>query len=429
MTTKELQNELQKTFEQFKNENDALIEQVKKTGAENATTRQNVENLNKRIDELQDALSKCVERNDELEASVNRLALGGADTQANNDVAKHLEVFNALTGQSLDAKAYSEYTKALETYMRRGEKVGGIANALSVGSDPSGGYWVTPDRSGALQQKIYETSPMRQLCNVVTISTDALEGPIDNDEVSTGWTSETAPRSQTDTPQVGKYRIEVFEQYAKPRVTQQLLDDAAFPVEQWLLDKVADKFSRTENTAFLTGDGSGKPRGLLNYSIVSTDDSTRAWDAIQYVPSGKSGGFADDDPADALIDLVYKLKNAYRPGAAFLANRTTYAAIRKIKSDTTEQYLWQPGLQAGQPATLLGYPAIEAEDMPAIGAGSYSIIFGDFRAAYTIVDRQGVRLLRDPYTAKPYVVLYLTKRVGGGLVNGEAVKVMKFSAS
>jgi HK97 family phage major capsid protein len=431
---KDLLNQQTKTWNDFKAENDKRLKEIEKNGAANATTVQNVEKLNSTIDELQSKFNDAQRRASELEAAVNRINLSGGASNIAADAEtfnRNLKVFNRLTGRDNEADDYRNYRKAVDAYLRSGDKAisNEMRNALSVGAESSGGYWVLPDTSGQMVTKVYETSPMRALASVTTISSDALEGPVDNDQATSGgWVTEKTAPSNTATAKVGKWRIEVHTQYAMPKVTQQLLDDVAFPVESWLQQKTNDILDRTETTAFFTGNGSGKPRGFLDYTIVTTADSSRAWDNLQYVASGAAGDWAASNPADKIIDLIYTLKNYYRTGASFVAARVTYAGIRKFK-DTTGQYLWAPGLTAGQPATLLNFPAIEAEDMPQIAANSYSLAFGNFKMGYQIVDRAGISTLRDPYTAKPYVLFYSTKRVGGGLINGEAIKVMKFAAS
>lgn len=273
-------------------------------------------------------------------------------------------------------------------------------------------------------QKVFETSPMRQYAAAQTIGTDALEGLYDLDEASAGWVGETESRPETDTPQLQRWRIPVHEQYAKPHATQKLLDDATIDMEAWLENKVRDKFARVENAAFVNGDGVNKPRGFLTYGAGTTLPGT-----IEQIATGVNGGFAAaPDGGDALIDLITALKMPYRASAVFAMNRTTTGAVRKLK-DSDGAYLWRPGIAAGQPATLLGYPQAPLEDMPDFNAtGALAIAFGDFRQAYQIVDRMGIRVLRDPYSNKPYVQFYSTKRVGGDVVNFEALKLLAFEA-
>lgn len=316
------------------------------------------------------------------------------------------------------------YKQAFQTYMRKGEQIMGAqeAKALSVGSDPDGGFVVNPDMSGRIVTRVFETSPMRAYASVQVISTDALEGLFDLNEASSGWVGETEARPETGTPALGKWRIAVHELYAMPTATQKLLDDAEIDMESWLASKVADKFARDEAAAFVNGNGVGKPRGFLSYAGGTTLPGT-----IERIKTGANGAFvAAPNGGDALIDALYGLKSPYRVNATWFMNRSTAKLVRKLK-DTDGAYLWAPGIVAGQPATLLGYPVASFEDMPDPATGSLSIAVGDMRAAYQIVDRAGIRTVRDPYSAKPYVQFYTTRRVGGDVVNFEAIKLLEFA--
>jgi len=299
--------------------------------------------------------------------------------------------------------------------------------ALSVGSDPDGGHVVDPDTTGRMVQRQFDTSPMRAYAAVQMISTDALEGMHDVDEVSSGWVSETGSRPETDTSELDAWRIPVHEQYAEPRATQKLLDDAYIDIEMWLADKVADKFTRTENAAFVTGDGVGKPRGFLDYGDWDTAGVYQLG-AIEQFDTGASGAFASDpNGPDVLYDAIYALQDRYKAGAAWFANRGTYGTIRKMQ-DSNGMYMWQPSVAAGEPATLAGYPTAVFEDMPNIAANSLSLAFGNMGEAYQVVDRMGIRVLRDPFTAKPYIKFYTTKRVGGDVIDFAALKIVKFAS-
>lgn len=299
--------------------------------------------------------------------------------------------------------------------------------ALQAGSDPDGGYLLPASTTGATVKKIYDQSVMRQICNVQTISTNKISGLIDNDEASAGWVSELGTRSDSDTPQVGKWEIEAFELYAMPKASQTLLDDAAVDVEAWLAQHVADKIARVESTAFWQGTGVGQARGLTTYTTAATADSSRSWGQFEHVKSGANGAFHTTQ-FDPVVEMIGAMKPQYLNNARFVMTRAVRTAARKLKESTTNRYLWEPGMQAGAPDTLMGYPVLTDEFMPALTTDSLSLAFGDFRAAYTIVDRIGIRTLRDPFTAKPYVVFYTTKRVGGGAVNFEAVKFIKFAS-
>ncbi len=326
---------------------------------------------------------------------------------------------------------YTQYKSAFFNLIRHGDIERLSADerkAMSAGSDPDGGYLLPAPTVGRMVKRVWEQSIMRQIASVQSISTDSLEGIVDNDEADAGWVSEIGTRNDTDTPQVGKYRIEAHEMYAQPKVTQKLIDDAATDVEAWLADKVADKFARIEGAAFWNGNGVGQPRGLASYPTAATTDDTRPWGTFEHVNTGASGDF-HTTKADPLQDLLGSFKDQYLQGASFVMRREVRTKIRKMKEATSDRYLWEPSLQAGQPDRLLGYPTRIDQYMPALASGSLSLAFGDFKEAYTIVDRIGVRTLRDPYTAKPYIRFYSTKRTGGGAINFEAVKFLRFASS
>lgn len=422
---KDLIEELNTAFSQFKAANDERIKAIEAKGSADPLLEQKVNAANAEISKLSAQLK-------DVETAQARVTNVGGDTKP-SDEAKHAAQFFALVrgkpvglADTVDLAAYRAYKQGLDAYMRLGKDglTPDVRAALSVGSDPAGGYFVTPDMSGRMAQLIFESSPIRQIADVQTISTDALEGNADLDEASSGWVGEASARTETNTPDVGRWRIPVMEQYAMPKTTQRLLDDSAVDVGSWLEGKVADKASRTENNAFVVGDGVNKPRGFLTYAAGTP--SKAAWQKIVQVTTGVSGGFAASKPGDKLIDLVFGLKAFYRNGAQWVMSRLTVAEVRKL-ADGQGNYLWQPNFGTQQGATLLGYPISEAEDMPAIAANSLSIAFGNFKLAYQIVDRQGIRVLRDPYTAKPHILFYATKRVGGDVVNFEAIRILKFA--
>jgi HK97 family phage major capsid protein len=325
----------------------------------------------------------------------------------------------------MSAKSMDEYKAAHSVYMRKGAEAlsQDERKALSVGNDPSGGYVVYPDMSGQIVTKVDETSPMRAFASIQVISTDALEGLFDLERAAAVWVGETQARAQTATPNLGKWRIPVHELSAMPAATQKLLDDAALDMEGWLAGKVAAEFALAENAAFVNGNGVDKPRGFLTYAAGTTLPGT-----IERFNTGVNGGFAAaPNGGDVLIDALYGLKAPYRANATWFMNRATTKTVRKLK-DSDGAYLWSPGIAAGQPATLLGYPVAAFEDMPDPAEDSLSIAVGDMRAAYQIVDRAGIRVLRDPYTAKPFILFYTTKRTGGDVVNFEALKLIEFTS-
>jgi HK97 family phage major capsid protein len=408
--------QLNAAFEEFKAKNDERIEALSKGKADTVLNEQ-VDRINATITELQSNLADVAAK----------AASRGLNAAGDEDVAKAAKAFAKERGVDVSPEDYQAYANGLNVYMRRGGNTpASVMAAMSVGSDPDGGYTVTPDTSGRIVKKIYETSPMRQVAAVTTIGTDRLEGFNDLGEGTAGWVGETQARPETDTPQLGKWEIPVHEMYAFPKATQKLLDDSMFDIESWLADKTAEKFIRTENAAFLNGDGVLKPRGLLTYPTAATADATRAWGTFQHILTGTDGTFGTTtNGTDKLIDLVYSVKAGYRANANFMTSRATIAAIRKIK-DGQGNYAWQPSLSALSGGTILGFNVVEAEDMPAMAADSLSLAFGDFREAYQIVDRIGIRVLRDALTDKPKIGFYTTKRVGGAAISFEAVKFLKF---
>jgi HK97 family phage major capsid protein len=375
-----------------------------------------------------DALQKQV---DEIEKKAGRMNLGaGAGVNQEKLVAEaiqHKRTQMAALGQlkadtiirpeDVNVEEYKAYAEAFNIYLRRDEK-GVDMKTMSVGSDPDGGFFVTPSRSARMLTIVYESSPMRELATVETIGTDALELPIDEDEADAGWVGETDVRtSNIGTPQIGIQRIPVHEIYAKPKATQKLLEDGSIDVGAWLERKIGEKHARVEATAFVTGNGVKKARGILTYS------NGTARGQIEQIVSGGATSIT----FDGLINTVTSLKEPYHPGAAWLMRRATEGAVLLLKG-SDGQYLWRPAVEAGKPSTLLGYAVRHAADMPSVAASALAVAFGNFKAGYTIVERAGVSVLRDPYSSKPFVEFYARKRVGGDVVNFEAFKLMVISA-
>lgn len=407
-----------KTFADFKVENDTRLKELEK-GINDPIQADKVNKINISLDEVRAEITKIMEK-----FAANDLAGSGATS----DIQAQAKAFSKTVGHDVSAEDLGKYANGLDAYMRVGaenRRFSDVRNLMEVGSDPAGGYTVTPDMSGRIIKKIFETSPARQLFSVMSIGTDAVEGLIDRDDLDTGWVGEKQARPETGTPDLGKWRIDVHEQYAMPKVTQKLLDDSSFDIESWLSARVADKFARVENTATFSGDGVNKPRGILTYTTAATADATRAWQVFEHIASGGTAGITN---TDFLINLVMALKAAYRTGANWTMNRKTLGYIRTLK-DGNGNYLWQPDFGQRQGGTLLGYDIVEAEDMPDIASNALSVGFGNFKAAYQIVDRMGIRVLRDPYTEKGFVKLYTTKRIGGDALDFDAAKFMKFSVS
>ena len=327
------------------------------------------------------------------------------------------------------AKAQDAGTKAfVDTYLRKGLEGGVELKSFNATSGEAGGYAVPREIDERIDATLKAISPIRAIANVVKVGSSGYRKLVTTGGAPSGWVAETDARIETATPAFHEIVPPFGELYANPAASQAMLDDAAFDVEAWLAGEIATEFARAEGQAFVAGNGTNKPRGFLTYPTTNEADAVRAFGSVQYVASGAAGGFAAASPQDRLIDLVQALRAPYRQGASFVMNAGTLAVIRKFKT-ADGAFLWQPGLTEGQADRLLGYPVIESEDMPDIAANSLSIAFGNFRAGYLIAERSETAILRDPFTHKPFVHFYAVKRVGGGVTNSEAIKLMKFSAS
>ncbi len=321
-------------------------------------------------------------------------------------------------------KAFSAYLRSGDDDALRGLEV--EEKALSTAVAAEGGYLVDPQTAESVASVLRGAASVRAIANVVTVEATAYDVLIDHTDIGSGWASETAAQTETGTPQIDRISIPLHELSALPKASQRLLDDSAFDVEGWLAGRIADKFGRAEAAAFVSGDGIDKPTGFLNYTSVPAD--TAVWGEIGYVATGAAGDFSATEPADAIVDLVYALGAQYRANATFIMNSKTAGAVRKMK-DADGRFLWSDGLAAGEPARLMGYPVLIAEDMPDIAADATAIAFGDFNAGYTIAERPDMRILRDPFSAKPNVLFYATKRVGGDVSDFAAIKLLKFAVS
>lgn len=332
-----------------------------------------------------------------------------------------------VSGLQPGSSANSPEMKAFDVFARTGRELPEL-KAMNAGDDAAGGYLVPEHIELTLTKYLREISPMRRLARVVNTEVSQYSFPHSTGGTGYTWVGEEGSRPETAAPGLKMVDVPVKEVYASPKITQKLLDDNAFNLETWLVDELSEAFGDGEGDAFINGDGVLKPRGLFTYTAVSTADASRAHDEFQYIPTGGAGDWAGSNPSDALITLIHAVKPRYRRSSSWLLSPEVLEDIRKFK-DGQGNYLWQPSAQAGQPSMLLGYPVEEDENLPAIGSNSLSAAFGDFSRAYTIVDRR-TSFLRDPYTAKPYVVFYSTKRVGGGGARDtRAVKFLKFAAS
>jgi HK97 family phage major capsid protein len=324
--------------------------------------------------------------------------------------------------------AAREHKAAFESYIRAGESAGLReleTKAMSVGSNPDGGYLVPEEIEREIGRRLAHVSPIRSIAGVREMSGAVYKKPFMTTGPATGWVGETAARPTTNSPVLDELSFPAAEIYAMPAATPALLEDAAVNLDEWIAGEVEQAFAEQEGAAFVNGDGTNKPKGFLQYTKVA--EASWSWTNIGFIKTGVNGGFPAATPIDPLVDLVYALKAGYRQNGTFVMNRKTQSAIRKLK-DEDGQYLWAPAAQAGGRASLMTFPVVEAEDMPDIATDSYSVAFGDFRRGYLVVDRQGVRVLRDPYSAKPYVLFYTTKRVGGGVQDFDAIKLLKFAA-
>ncbi len=417
MEVKEFIEQFQKDWSDFKKTNDEIL----KAKAEGKS----VGELETKLAKINEALEKNAEVGERLAKIETSLRRTGGDTKGemSADQIEHKAAFNQWFRKG-DEKGLAELEK----------------KALSVNDDTAGGFMVHADINGRIIKRIFETSPVRRFAAVQTISTDALEGLVDANQADYGWVAESGTRGQTATPKIGMWRIPTHEIYAQPAATQKLLDDAAWNSEEWLSEKAADRFARAENYAFVLGTGDGMPRGFLATDKIL--DTTPSYDnyindkKVGYIKTGVNNDFpvapssgSDPGVGDPLVTLMQSLKSQYRemPGTAWAMHRTTVGRVRRLR-DNFGRYIWEPGF-GGTPQTLFGYPIAEFNDMPQLGAtNKFAIAFGNFREAYQIVDRLGIRVLRDPYTAKPHVLFYTTKRVGGDVLNYEALKLLSFSA-
>jgi HK97 family phage major capsid protein len=323
-------------------------------------------------------------------------------------------------------------TKSAETggyvdrYLRRGIEGGLELKAADNSSSGAGGFAVPREIDEEIQRTLVARSPIRAIANVVKVGSSNYRKLIANGGTPSGWTGFDAARPESGTPTFSEIVPPSGELYANPAASQQMLDDAMFDVEQFLATEIATEFARAEGKAFVSGTGVNQPLGFLTSPTAITADSARAMGTLQTIGTGVAGAFPAASPQDKLLDLIQSLRQPYRQGAVFVMNSATAAIIRKFKT-SDGAFVWQPGLMSGQPATLLGYLLIEAEDMPDVAANSLSVAFGNFRQGYVIAERGETSILRDPYTHKPYVHFYATKRVGGIVANSEAIKLLRFA--
>ena len=337
-----------------------------------------------------------------------------------NMIAARPPLAGAVETGAPHQKAFNAYLRSGEDDGLRGLELEGKSLSTAVNSD--GGYLVDPATSDTVKSVLNATASIRSIASVVNVEATSYDVLVDHGEVGTGWATETGNLTETDPPLIDRITIPLHELSARPKASQRLLDDSAFDIESWLASRIADKFARAEAAAFVNGDGVDKPKGFLTHSTV--DNDIWGWGNLGYVPTGVDG----DVTAEAIIDVVYALGAEYRANATFVMNSKTAGIVRKLK-DNDGRFLWTDGLTVGQPATLMGYPVLVAEDMPDAGIGADAIAFGDFAAGYTVAERPDLRVLRDPFSAKPHVLFYATKRVGGDVSDFAAIKLLKFATA
>lgn len=388
----EILERLHGAFETFKAENDARLTDLKK-GQEDIVRNEKVDRISAAVGDLQEALDKANER-------IANLSMGGATANA---------------GRAVDP----EYTKAFRAHFTKGE----INASLNKGTASEGGYLAPTEWDRTITDKLVILSPMRQICAVQQISVNSFSKLFNNRGTASGWVGETAARPETAAATFGTLTYTTGELYANPSATQTILDDALVNLETWLAGEIETEFAYQEGISFVSGNGTNKPTGLLTYVTGAANAAAHPFGAIGLVNSGAAAALT----ADGLLNLTYALPSELTGNARFIMNRSTHNKVRLLK-DGQSNYLWQPSYQAGQPASLLGYPITEIAAMPDVAAGAKAIAFGDFARGYLIIDRIGTRILRDPFTNKPYVHFYTTKRVGGGLLNPEVIKVQNISA-
>jgi HK97 family phage major capsid protein len=376
-------------FEAFKDANDERLAQIEKRMSADVVTVDKVERINKKLDELT------------------------------------LKSRRPVIGDSVKAEP-NEHKRAFESYVRKGETQGLFdleAKAMSIGSNPDGGYLVPQETEAEIGRLLSRASPIRAIADVRQVSSAIYKKPFVTVGAAAGWVGEAVARPQTNSPTLAELSFPTMELYAQPAATQALLDDSVVNLDEWISREVETVFAEQETEAFINGDGVNKPKGFMTYPKIANASWT--WGNTGYIATGVAGAFAASNPSDKLVDLIYAVKAGYRQNARWVLNRAVQGAIRKFK-DAQGNYLWQPAATAEGSATLLGFPVVESEYMPDIATDAHALAFGDFKRGYLVVDRVGVRVLRDPYSTKPYVLFYTTKRVGGGMQDFDAVKTLKF---
>ncbi|WP_339862200.1 phage major capsid protein [Paremcibacter congregatus] len=400
LETKEALENLSRAFEQFKTTNDDRLGEIERKGQADVVTEEKLARLDQEIQRLHNMTRS-------LHVAGGRPALDGKAADSGPDLQQKAQFFDG--------------------FIRKGQEIALDQKALSTAVDTDGGYTVPVALDQQIEKRLRDISPIRAEAHVIAIGTSRYKKLVNTGGMTSGWVSESGARIETDSPSFQEIEPPLGEIYANPAATQTMLDDAFFNVESWLSEELAEEFAQQENAAFVTGDGVNKPKGFLTYALSANDDGSRAFGEIETLATGVAGNWAATDPSDILVDMVHALKSGYRAEAKFYMNTGLLSEIRKFK-DADGHYLWRPGLESGAAATLLGYPVVEVAEMPNRAVFSLSLCFANMKRAYSVTDRMGTRILRDPYSHKPYVHFYTTKRVGGAVTNDQAIKLLQFSA-
>lgn len=404
-------------FEEYKKTNDARLEAIK-SGNSTADFDAKLAKMDQAIDSLAEQKSRL----EKMETKLSRPGIfseekqGGESREAVEYRHAFLDWMRAPSDHGRQQKA-SQAAKALEAKSTQ--------TVTSTGS--AGGFALPEIIEREISRLSVDFSPIRQIATVRTVGSTDYKELFDVNGAGFEWVGETDTRNQTNTPDLAEVAPTFGMASAKPQASEESLDDLFFNVEDWLINSAAEAIAQGEGAAFVAGNGTKKPTGFLaGPTPVTTADAGRAFGTLQYIASGQAAALPAS--ADIFYDLIYSLRARYRANAQFVTSKLVLAALRKYK-DSQNQYLWQPALTAGQPATFMGYGITEAEDMPAVGAGAFSLAFGDFKEGYLITDRVGMRITRDEITAPGFVKFYVRKRVGGKLRNTQAIKLLKIAAA
>lgn len=418
-------SDLNKRFDEFKDTHSQEIAEIRKNGVADPLTVEKLEKLDR-------AVSDLATTQDQIAAKMNRPQTGGSGVEDSEAAVNHKSAFNAWVRDPGNNE--------LKSALQAAEREAVAQKAVTVATAASGGYALPEEISRSINEKLLDVSPMRRVARVVQASTTDYKELVDVLGDGYGWVGEGDTRSETDTPSLAEVAPSFGTIYAYPKASEESLNDLFFNVQEWLIRRSVNSFAKGEGIAFISGNGTKKPTGFLNGTPEDTDDDgvspARAFGTLQYKPTGNASGFGsfsntspEHYPSDVFIDTVYSLKAGYRGNASWMMNKATLGTVRKFR-DADGAYIWQPGLTAGQPSQILGFNVVEAEDMPDIGANAFPVAFGDFMEGYLICDLVGLRMtIDDSITTPGQTKYYLRKRVGGKLLNDDAIKVIKIAAS